>query len=155
MSEQLDAIAMFEDAIRINSSALERHSITLTRSFPAAPWVLAERGKVMQILVNLIRNSIQACNASTGVDKKILVSITSDNDTIQFSVKDNGVGIAPDNIVKVFQYGFTTKSDGHGFGVHSSANAAREMNGSLRCHSDGHLQGAEFVLTLPASVAVS
>ena len=68
---------------------------------------------------------------------------------VQFTVTDNGVGIAPENLTTVFNFGFTTKKTGHGFGLHSSANAAREMGGSLQAQSDGPGQGATFVLELP------
>jgi signal transduction histidine kinase len=64
-------------------------------------------------------------------------------------VRDNGVGIAPENLTRIFGHGFTTKKDGHGFGLHSGALAAKEMNGSLTVHSDGVGQGAAFTLELP------
>ena len=59
------------------------------------------------------------------------------------------MGIAPDNLTRIFQHGFTTKKDGHGFGLHSGANAAREMGGSLMARSDGLGHGASFDLELP------
>ena len=64
-------------------------------------------------------------------------------------VRDNGVGIPAENLQRIFSFGFTTKRDGHGFGLHSSAVAAQEMDGSLLAHSDGRGNGAEFVLELP------
>ena len=62
-----------------------------------------------------------------------------------------GIGIAPENITKIFSHGFTTKKDGHGFGLHSGANAAREIGGNLTAHSDGVGKGAVFILDLPVS----
>jgi two-component system NtrC family sensor kinase len=64
-------------------------------------------------------------------------------------VSDNGVGIAPENLMKIFQHGFTTRAGGHGFGLHSSANTANELGGSLVAHSDGLEKGATFILELP------
>ena len=69
---------------------------------------------------------------------------------IFFQVIDNGGGIAPENLTQIFTYGFTTRKEGHGFGLHSAANAAREMGGSLTAASDGPGQGATFTLELPA-----
>ena len=69
---------------------------------------------------------------------------------IRFHVIDNGGGIAPENLTKIFAYGFTTHDEGHGFGLHSAANAAKEMGGSLAASSDGPGQGATFTLELPA-----
>jgi signal transduction histidine kinase len=65
-------------------------------------------------------------------------------------MSDNGVGIAPVNLRKIFNHGFTTrKKDGHGFGLHSGALAAKEMGGSLIARSDGPGQGATFTLEIP------
>jgi signal transduction histidine kinase len=70
---------------------------------------------------------------------------------VKITVCDSGAGIAPDNLVKIFNYGFTTKKTGHGFGLHSCANAAKEMRGSLMAQSDGPGKGATFILELPAA----
>ena len=51
--------------------------------------------------------------------------------------------------VAIFRYGFTTKENGHGFGLHSSANGARELGGDLRAESEGAGTGASFILELP------
>ena len=50
---------------------------------------------------------------------------------------------------RIFTLGFTTRKDGHGFGLHSAALAAAEMGGSLVAESDGLGQGATFTLELP------
>jgi C4-dicarboxylate-specific signal transduction histidine kinase len=70
---------------------------------------------------------------------------------VKVTVRDNGLGIPGENLTKIFNHGFTTKKDGHGFGLHSGANAAKEMGGSLMGHSAGPGQGAEFTLLLPTS----
>jgi signal transduction histidine kinase len=66
-------------------------------------------------------------------------------------VRDTGTGISPENLTRVFQLGFTTKKEGHGFGLHSGANAAKEMGGNLTVHSDGPGKGAAFTIELPAA----
>jgi len=70
---------------------------------------------------------------------------------VKITIRDSGVGIAPENLVKIFTHGFTTKKDGHGFGLHSCANAAKEMGGSLLAQSDGLGRGAAFILELPSA----
>jgi len=67
-------------------------------------------------------------------------------------VRDNGMGIPPENLTRIFVHGFTTRKEGHGFGLHSGALAAREMGGSLSVHSDGPGKGATFTLELPRGV---
>jgi signal transduction histidine kinase len=64
-------------------------------------------------------------------------------------VIDNGVGISPENLTRIFNHGFTTRKKGHGFGLHSSVLTAKEMGGSLTVHSDGPGQGSSFTLELP------
>jgi signal transduction histidine kinase len=68
---------------------------------------------------------------------------------IEITVTDNGIGIAPENLTRIFSHGFTTKRDGHGFGLHSGALAAKEMGGALSAFSEGAGKGATFVLQLP------
>jgi two-component system NtrC family sensor kinase len=64
-------------------------------------------------------------------------------------VQDSGVGIQPDVLQRLFEFGFTTKKDGHGFGLHTSAILAKELGGDLAAYSDGPNCGAGFVLQLP------
>jgi signal transduction histidine kinase len=79
------------------------------------------------------------------------VRVANSGGSIKVSVSDNGVGIAPENLARIFNHGFTTRKDGHGFGLHSSALAAKELGGMLRAESAGPGQGATFTLTLPLS----
>ncbi len=77
------------------------------------------------------------------------IRINRDADGINISVRDNGVGIAPENLNKIFRHGFTTRKDGHGFGLHSGALAAKELGGTLTVRSAGAGEGAEFTVSLP------
>jgi len=108
-----------------------------------------DKHKVMQILVNLIRNAKYACDESERMDKLLTIRITDDKRVVRIEVIDNGVGIPAENLTRIFSHGFTTRKEGHGFGLHSSALAARELGGSLRAQSDGPGCGATFVLELP------
>jgi signal transduction histidine kinase len=68
---------------------------------------------------------------------------------LRIKVADNGNGITPEHLARIFSHGFTTRKDGHGFGLHSCALAAQEMGGSLVVHSAGAGQGATFTLDIP------
>ena len=150
--EPLDPVAMMEDSLRMNAGALVRHGSRVVRDFQPGRWILAERGKVLQILVNLIRNAKYAADAGGAEDKVITLRITAGAPgRVLLQVQDNGVGIPAENLTRIFGHGFTTRKEGHGFGLHSSANAAKEMHGSLTVHSAGHGQGATFTLDLPAA----
>jgi PAS domain S-box-containing protein len=154
VNEPQSPVLLMEDSLRMNSGALARHEVVVERDFQVVPPVMAERGKVLQILVNLIRNAKYALD-SCDKDKKILTLRIAPGQAgmARLIVSDNGVGIAPENLPRIFQHGFTTKVHGHGFGLHSSVLAAKEMNGSLTVQSKGVGHGAEFTLELPVSVA--
>jgi signal transduction histidine kinase len=151
--ETLAIAGLVEDALRMNAAAFDRHHIDLVREFDEKiPAVCVDRHKVLQILINLFRNAKYAMAARSGNDKRIVIRVgMAAPDRVKITVGDNGVGIAPDHLNSIFNHGFTTKKDGHGFGLHSGANAAKEMGGTLTAHSDGPGQGAEFTLELPVA----
>lgn len=154
--EPLDARALMEDALRMNSSTLQRKNIGLVRTYETVPRVVGEQSKVLQILVNLIRNAALACEEAGTSEPRVQVAVRrAPGDRIQLTVADNGVGIPAENLTRIFQHGFTTRAKGHGFGLHSAANAAREMKGTLAVHSDGRGLGATFTLELPAAAATA
>ncbi|MGD1086054.1 MAG: PAS domain-containing protein [Verrucomicrobiota bacterium] len=141
---------LVEDALRMNGAALDRHQIELVREYSKTPPILVEKHKVLQILVNLIRNAKYACDESGRPDKRLTVRVGLDNNNhVAISIIDNGVGIPAENLARIFNHGFTTRRDGHGFGLHSGALNARELGGSLNMRSEGAGQGAEFTLELP------
>jgi signal transduction histidine kinase len=150
ITEIVNVAEMVEDSLRMNTTALVRHGVKLVREFEPVPPVTVEKHKVLQILINLIRNAKYACEESDNPDKQITVAIGRHDGRVRISVADNGVGIPPENLTRIFGHGFTTRKNGHGFGLHSGALAAREMGGTLRAHSDGKGRGAIFTLELPA-----
>jgi PAS domain S-box-containing protein len=140
---------LLEDVLRLTETGLDRHRGELVREFDQnLPEINIDRHKVVQILVNLIRNAKNACAESSRTDKRVVLRVASVNGTIKISVIDNGVGIAAENLTRIFGHGFTTRKDGHGYGLHSSALAAKEIGGGLTVHSDGPGQGAVFTLEL-------
>jgi signal transduction histidine kinase len=147
--ETLVPAQLFEDALRLNAESMDRHGISLERVFDAAGQVKADRHKVLQILVNLLKNAKDALQAVKPGSRMIRVSVTPSEDMVQLAVQDNGPGILPANLTRIFQHGFTTKPTGHGFGLHSSVLAAREMGGDLVATSPGLGHGATFILSLP------
>ncbi|HTX66748.1 MAG TPA: PAS domain S-box protein [Opitutaceae bacterium] len=147
--EALAPVDLVEDALRMNAAALTRHDVELVRQLAPAPAVIVERPKVLQILINLIRNAKYALDEGGRADKRLLVRLEHDAGCVRVIVCDNGIGIPPENLGRVFTHGFTTRKDGHGFGLHSSAVAAKEMGGRLTVHSDGPGRGATFTLELP------
>jgi PAS domain S-box-containing protein len=149
--EPLEAAPLVEDALRMNAGALLRHEVEVARDFAPVPRALGERAKILQILVNLIRNAKHACDDAGQPGKRIVLRLRGAAGRVQFVVADNGVGIPAENLTRIFAHGFTTRAGGHGFGLHSAANAAREMKGTLTVESAGRGHGAVFTLELPAA----
>jgi signal transduction histidine kinase len=149
-TETVKVTELVEDAVRMNASALIRHDVHFFREFDEEiPEITVEKHKVLQILVNLIRNAKQSCDECGRQDKRLTMRVTKGDGRVRISLTDNGVGIPPENLNSIFNHGFTTKKDGHGFGLHSCALAASEMGGSLTVSSDGVNKGATFVLEIP------
>lgn len=151
--EPLDATTLMEDALRMHANALTRHEVTVVREFAPTPILQAEKAKILQILVNLIRNAKEAADDAARDAKIITVQVGpgATGERVRLSVSDNGVGIAPENLPNLFKHGFTTRSAGHGFGLHSAALAAQALHGTLTAHSDGLGTGATFTLELPVT----
>jgi two-component system, NtrC family, sensor kinase len=150
LQETLKPADLIEDALRLNAGAVERHHVQVIREFSETQRILVDKHKVLQILVNLMRNAKYALeNRDPGDKRMILRAEAGENQTVKISVIDNGVGIAPENMTRIFEHGFTTRQNGHGFALHSGALAAREMGGSLTGHSEGPGKGATFILELP------
>lgn len=149
MVETIRVSELVEDAVRMNSASFARDDVKLVRDFRASPVITIDKHKVLQILVNLIRNAKQACDDSGQPDPQITIQITDGEGHVQVAVIDNGIGVTAGNLTRIFAHGFTTKSGGHGFGLHNGALAAQELDGSLTVRSDGPGKGATFTLELP------
>ncbi len=149
--ETLPITELVEDALRINSSNLARQDVRVQTDFEGSPSATVDKHKVLQILVNLVRNAQQACEDSGRADKELTLRVRAANEHVSIIVTDNGVGIPPENLTRIFSHGFTTRKNGHGFGLHSGALAAQEMGGSVRAESQGTGRGATFTLELPCA----
>lgn len=146
--ESVQARELMEDALCLSSSGIGRLEIGVVRDLADLP-LLADRHKVLQVLVNLLKNAIQALASAPAPRRLTLRAAASEPGGIVFEIADNGVGIEPALLVRIFSHGFTTRKDGHGFGLHSAALTARELGGRLTAHSDGPGRGAMFRLELP------
>jgi signal transduction histidine kinase len=148
--ERVSVAKLLDDALQMNTAGLARHGITIIRQYSEVPLLTLDKHKVLQILVNLVHNAKYAMDESRDRDKQLSVGISMNGDNlVKVTVVDNGVGIPPENLTRIFSHGFTTRKRGHGFGLHSGANAAKEMGGQLTASSEGPGKGATFTLELP------
>jgi two-component system, NtrC family, sensor kinase len=147
--DQIDLDDLIKDALAVNLAGLEQARVRLVYEAEEMPRITTEKHKVLQILVNLISNAKHAMSVTTGRERVLTLSTRVLDSLVEIRVQDNGIGIPKENLRKIFQHGFTTRRDGHGFGLHGSAIAATQMYGSLTVTSDGTDRGATFILQLP------
>lgn len=150
--ERVSVAAIVDDAVGIYQASLDRRGVDVLRVFGSVPEVVLDRNKTLEILVNLVKNAMDAIEERPGAGQ-LRLAVRADDRSVYVEVADDGVGIAGDVRDSLFQHGFTTKSAGHGFGLHSAANAARELGGGIAVHSDGPGRGACFTVELPLVAA--
>ncbi|MEO7730908.1 MAG: ATP-binding protein [Kofleriaceae bacterium] len=145
--------ALIDDALHMGESSFARHGIEVIKDYDRQLTIVTDRHKVLQIMINLIANARHALKERRLPPQRLAVQVRRCDDRIAIRVSDTGIGIPAANLDRIFGHGFTTRPTGHGFGLHASANAARELGGTLRAASDGPGRGASFTLELPAAVA--
>ncbi|WP_052519452.1 ATP-binding protein [Archangium violaceum] len=150
MVELMSVTRLIDDALRLQSVSFSRHGIEVHREYADVPPILLDRHKLLQIILNLLSNARHALRDSGRPDKRITIRVEpAPDDRLRIQVSDNGMGIPAENLARLFTQGFTTKKNGHGFGLHISALSAIEMAGSLSCESEGEGKGATFTVELP------
>ena len=145
---------LVDDAYRMVEPSFNRHFVKFRAEYDNVPSLPAARHKIIDILVNLLSNAKQAVIEHNGPQRIVHVSVERYGENhARVVVRDTGIGLPPENLTRIFAHGFTTKPDGHGFGLHSGALAAQQMGGSLWAESQGRGYGATFVLELPIAEA--
>lgn len=149
--QRINPAELFAEALRIAQASVSRHGVTLQRDEACVCEMMTDRHQVLQILVNFITNAVQAVKPRSAGDRIVRLGLREVDGSVFFSVEDNGIGISQQNMQKLFQHGFTTRKDGHGFGLHSGALAARNLGGRIDVYSGGPDTGSRFTLQLPLS----
>jgi two-component system, sensor histidine kinase ChiS len=147
---------LVDDALRMNAGALARHEVSVVKQLADLPLLPLDKHRALLILVNLISNAKYAMHCVHDRPRQLTLQAEAPSlQTLRIRLVDNGEGIAPENLARIFSHGFTTRRNGHGFGLHSCVLAAREMGGTLTAHSDGPGLGATFTLELPINALES
>jgi signal transduction histidine kinase len=148
---------VLEEALRLNAAAKAARYTLVVRDYEAMPVLELDKLRLLQILVNLIANANEAMDGGQREGRKLTLQArlveTEAGERLRITVRDNGHGIAPEDMPRLFTHGFTTKKGGHGIGLHGAAVAAMEMGGELSAYSEGRGRGAAFMLELPAARA--
>jgi signal transduction histidine kinase len=154
VTEPVPLVELVEAALRIATASVESREVHVIRRFEQPVRIVTDTTKVLQILVNLITNASQSLEESRQTDRQLTLQIESESlQRVRISVADNGIGIASENLTRVFERGFTTRKAGHGLGLYGSARLAKELGGDLTVTSNGPGQGAAFTLELPVQTA--
>jgi signal transduction histidine kinase len=154
VAETFDVREVIDDALTIHAASCEREAIEVVCRFDDLPAVRLDRYKALQILLVLLANARDAVLANELADRRIVVQAgRGANGELEITVEDNGCGIDPELLDRVFGLGYTTKLGRRGMGLHFSACAARELKGGLKARSAGAGRGASFLLSLPLGVA--
>ena len=150
--EKVTPVELVENALRMHGESMKRHHIKVTQQFQNLPPVTLDRHKTLQILFNLLENAKHACLQTSHGEHEVVIGLKACGaDRFELSVTDNGMGISAENLPRIFDQGFSTRRDGHGFGLHSSILMAQDMGGTLTVQSQGPGLGASFTLRLPVS----
>ncbi len=155
-NEKLNLPELVEDALKIQNASLKKWGVKLDTQFANTPTCIGQKSKLLQVITNLIKNAKEAMsdNDQFNRPKELKIETGMANDTaVYLKIKDNGCGINKEQLTKIFNHGFTTKETGHGFGLHTCANAMTEMKGALKVDSEGIQKGACFTVTLPINKA--
>ncbi|MBL6964720.1 MAG: histidine kinase [Bacteroidetes bacterium] len=149
--EAVNVVQLVNNAMRIHEDAIIKNGIKPIRNFEQTPELTTEKVKLLQVLVNLYKNAIESlCDKKQG-DRILKTTITKNpqGGEVTIEITDNGSGIQEEHLAKIFTYGFTTKANSKGLGLHISALTVKELHGEILVHSDGEDKGATFTVVLP------
>lgn len=148
--EKVNIESVIEAALILQAAAIHQNHIMIIRNYSQVLTLFTVRSKLQQIIINLVKNAIEALIESSKPEKMLTITVeTLKKNELRIIVTDNGIGILKKMQDKIFSFGFTTKQEGHGYGLHSCALLAVELNGSLTVKSKGLNQGASFLLDIP------
>jgi signal transduction histidine kinase len=149
--EAVDVRELVDTALRLKARNLE--GIDVRREISDIPEFLADRYKLLQILVNFIGNACDAIAENVSGARQMAIRAQVVDGQLEIAVEDSGVGIPEELLARIWEFGFTTKTHGHGFGLHSSAVAAQQLGGTVAVISAGPGLGACFTVKIPVNVA--
>jgi len=150
LQEETELVPALESALGIEEPNIVRERITVRRVYSEAPRVMAPRAKLAHILINVVKNAIESMRSSGKPERILTLEVRPEREGALVRISDTGEGVREEHRAKIFAYGFTTKQDGHGFGLHTCANHMTELGGTIQVESEGPGRGATFALYFPA-----
>lgn len=148
-TSETDLSEIVDVTLSLQKELVEKDGLNIIKDLCATTPVIAQRSKLIHVLVNFIKNATESMEENHSDNKTLIIKSWEDNYKVYLSVTDNGTGIKVENLEKIFEYTYTTKKRGHGFGLHSSANYMKEMGGNILVNSEGKGKGTTFTLVFP------
>lgn len=151
LRERVDISEIVDQAIHMIFTESDYKKICIKNNIIKNITFVTQKQKLLQVLINIIKNAKEAVIEKDSDNKEISISVSHEDDKslLKIQIEDNGIGIKKNSIDSVFSMGFTTKSKGHGYGLHSSAIIVREIGGELSVDSKGENRGAVFTIKIP------
>jgi signal transduction histidine kinase len=140
---------MIDDVVKMYHDSFSVYKIKIYKNYSKVSPILIEKGKLMQVFVNILKNAEESLIMKSEGDKVITINISEDKESQKVEIIDNGVGIKEEDLESIFLYGFSTKEYSKGFGLHTSALTVAEFNGKIFANSDGKDKGAKFTIIIP------
>lgn len=144
--EEISIVAILEDALKVHAVSLDKYRITIERDYSAHPRLVAQRAKLFYIFVNLINNARDSMTDTPFNERKLSISVYEGSNESCVKISDTGRGLSEGTIDKVFEFGYTARNEGRGFGLHISSSYMTEMGGAIMAESDGAGMGETFTV---------
>jgi len=152
--ERVKLDELMDDSLRLSSFSGTESDTEIVKEYAELPDLMLDRQRLLQVFVNLIKNAEDSMQSAKRTNRRLVLKTwQADEQQLYIEVADNGMGIQASDLQSIFAHGYTTKSDGNGFGLHSCANLLAELGGTIQAFSDGVNQGAAFRVELPYAVA--
>ncbi len=149
----IDLNAVIRDAVGlIEADARKRQMGILTELAPGLPTILADAVMIEQIIVNLVRNGMDAMRDTPLSRRQIRIRTSLDGQHAYVRISDHGAGIPPETVARLFEPFFTTKPEGMGMGLNICRSIAELHHGRLAFEADPE-GGTIFTLSLPVETA--
>jgi signal transduction histidine kinase len=149
--QKINLAELIENVMEDFRPTLVKHQIAVNMELDRDITIKNQKNPLIHGFTNVIKNAIEAIDAADKEKREISIVLQGMPDDFKravIRVTDNGIGIRPEDMPSLFQSGFTTKSGGHGLGLHSLLNFLNENNGSIRAVSAGPNSGTEFILEI-------
>jgi len=154
LTEPADLNQVIRESFSLVQDSLQRRGVHVEQDLAELPLLNLDRSQTIQVVFNLLKNAAEALEKNPEGERRLRVQSRFQEEPapgLVMTVEDNGVGIRPENLPRLFEFGFTTRANrgGHGFGLHASANYIQSAGGRIEAASPGPGQGSVFRVFLP------